>query len=403
MNILRKVLFIVLALVLLTALKHFLDKYSPVSIVFHYNLLTGLQYFLLFGLFTWLLVQAVARITKKRYLKTVYCVIIFLVIMAGAEGYLYYMFRHAEKTDGRFHDLISQYYLTYELNYPKLTYDSILSYTLEKNSVYQHSNIEFSNEIRANSIGLRDDEASLSQPDVICLGDSYTMGWGVDNKKSFPELIEQGTGLKTLNAGMTSYGTARELLLLNRLDTSNLKYLVIQYYYNDGAENAKFLENKRYLPIGTQKTMDFRFTGHELARKYFPFKYSLTLARMYLRDRIYTRRPTPGDRPLNYVSQDANAFLQILSKANINFNKVKVIITDINRYPSYDHHFLDTVQNLVTNGEYADDFIRSLRIIKFPKLNDQRYFFPLDNHLNEAGHALIATNIIAAIKNSPSQ
>ncbi len=401
MNVLRKVLLVVLTLVLLTVLKHFLDKYSPGSIVFHYNLLTCLQYLILSGLLVWIIVQAVSWFTRKKYVKTIYCIIIFLVILGCIEGYLYYSLHHSGKANGRFHKLLTEYYLTYELNYPKLSYDSVLSYTLEENAVYNHTNIEFSNEIRANSMGLRDDEASLSKPEVICLGDSYTMGWGVDSKRSFPETIEQTTGLNVLNAGMTSYGTVIELLLLDRLDTSNVKFLVIQYYYNDGTENTKFLENNNYLPIGTQKTIDNRFAGHELARKYFPFKYSLTLARMYVRKKIAAPAPEESHNT-SYVSADARSFLQILNSSKINFKRVKVLLLDINRYPAYDHHFLDTVQGLLNSGTYRED-LKNLQLIRFPELNNQRYFFPLDNHLNDSGHAVIASKLIPVIQSSPAQ
>ena len=50
------------------------------------------------------------------------------------------------------------------------------------------------------------------------LGDSYAMGWGVEQGESFPEILEAATGLRVLNAGVPSYGTPRELLMLERLD-----------------------------------------------------------------------------------------------------------------------------------------------------------------------------------------
>jgi len=40
--------------------------------------------------------------------------------------------------------------------------------------------VEFTNEVRVNHLGVRDDEASLVAPDVIVIGDSHAMGWGVD-------------------------------------------------------------------------------------------------------------------------------------------------------------------------------------------------------------------------------
>ena len=107
-------------------------------------------------------------------------------------------------------------------------YDKELFYTLKPgNCIFDIA--DSTDEYSINSLGVRDDEESLTKPDVVFLGDSYTMGWGVSNEETYVKLIENKTGLKVLNAGISSYGTAREIGLLERIDTSNLKYLVIQY------------------------------------------------------------------------------------------------------------------------------------------------------------------------------
>ena len=284
MSILRKVIVIVLTLVLLSVVKRLLNRYSPTSIIFHYNFLTCIQYFLLIGVLIWALLQALFHVAWKKKLKAKTFWIVFLGLLVCSEAFFYYLIRHSERAGDRFHSLLTEYYLTYEINFPRLSYDSTLSYTLRKNDVYDHDNIEFSNEIGVNSMGLRDDSASLVKPNVICLGDSYTMGWGVTSDEAFPKLIASKTGLKVLNAGINSYGTVRELLLLNRLDTSNLKYLVIQYCYNDFEENRAFLRNRHYLPVGSQETQDRTFKSYQFARMYFPFKYTLTILRMCVRN-----------------------------------------------------------------------------------------------------------------------
>lgn len=399
MYILKRVFFLVLILVVLTGLKHLLDKYSPASTIFHYNFLTCLQYFLLIGVLLWVVLQGIFYLRTRRRLKAKWFWLIFLGLLTCSEAFFYFKIRNSNDTSRRFHDMLTEYYLLYEINFPKLTYDPELSYTLRKNSVYVHDNIEFSNDIRVNSAGLRDDSASLVKPDVICLGDSYTMGWGVPAEKAFPHLIENKTGLKVLNAGISSYGTARELLLLNRLDTSKLKYLIIQYCYNDQEENESFLKNNRYLPVGSQESRDRIFRSYQFARTYFPFKYTLTILRMYVRNKILawrgensnTRSWTPS---VEYVPSSADAFLRILDKSNVNFNKWKIILIDMNRYPAYDHHFLDTVEARINKAGFSNDLKNSIHIVKFPELNVQRYFYPLDNHLNEAGHELIADKIL---------
>jgi hypothetical protein len=61
-----------------------------------------------------------------------------------------------------------------------------------------------------NTIGVRDNQRSLTQPEIVVAGDSYAMGWGVQQDESFPELIERRTGRRVLNAAVSSYGTVRE-------------------------------------------------------------------------------------------------------------------------------------------------------------------------------------------------
>ncbi|HYF29969.1 MAG TPA: hypothetical protein VD993_02510 [Chitinophagaceae bacterium] len=397
MAILKKVLVIVLTLVLLTGLKHLLDRYNPTSIIFHYNLLTCIQYFLLMGVLLWLVLYLLFRYVFKRSLRASVFWIIFLLLLGGCEGFFYYVLRNSEKTSGRLHALLTEYYLTYEINFPQLSYDSVLSYTLKKNAVYDHDNIEFSNQVHANKQGLRDDNASLVKPSIICLGDSYTMGWGVKKEEAFPELIEHKTGLRVLNAGITSYGTARQLLLLNRLDTANLQYLVIQYCYNDYEENKAFLESGRYLPAGSRQTQERTHASYQLARTYFPFKYTLTLCRMYLRDQLSDRSDTAA-HARSYVQPSASALLEILYKSNCNFRKWKIFIIDTNRYPAYDHYLLESVESLLKKNNFSDDFRKSIHIVKFPELNKQRYFYPLDNHLNREGHEFVANQLLSAMQ-----
>lgn len=69
---------------------------------------------------------------------------------------------------------------------------------LKPDTTLTFQNREFKNIIHTNSKGLRDDDSSLVKPEIICLGDSYTFGWGVDNGISFPDKLEKLTAYKVL-------------------------------------------------------------------------------------------------------------------------------------------------------------------------------------------------------------
>ena len=119
-------------------------------------------------------------------------------------------------------------------------YDPDLFYTLRPGQKV-NSNLEFSNHYQVNSQGTRDDETSLDFPEIIMLGDSHTMGWGVEQNETFSNILEKKTEKKVLNTGIVSYGTAREFLMFKKIKTDSCKTIVWQYCSNDMRENKSFI------------------------------------------------------------------------------------------------------------------------------------------------------------------
>lgn len=121
---------------------------------------------------------------------------------------------------------------------------------------------EYVVEYTANRAGLRDSDDALSRAEIVVLGDSHGMGWGVQGEQSFPKCLQGITGRRVLHASMSSsYGTAREMTLLERLALP-AGTLVIQYSDND------FVENKPYVDHGTLDTLpewQYRAVVREMA------------------------------------------------------------------------------------------------------------------------------------------
>jgi hypothetical protein len=92
---------------------------------------------------------------------------------------------------------------------------------------------EYSIDIAVNSKGLRDREYSYEEPPgarrILCLGDSYTFGYGVQADETFAKLLERSLNAsdstayrwEVLNAGIGSTGTAHQLALY---ETEGYKY-----------------------------------------------------------------------------------------------------------------------------------------------------------------------------------
>ena len=80
--------------------------------------------------------------------------------------------------------------------------------------------------IRINSKGLRDREYEYKKPNeikrIVVLGDSFTWGYGVEDKERYSEILEDDLeDCQVINMGVTGYGTDQELLTFK---TEGVKY-----------------------------------------------------------------------------------------------------------------------------------------------------------------------------------
>jgi lysophospholipase L1-like esterase len=408
MKLLKRIGWIVALMLAVAAIKLIINRISPGSIIFSSNLFTSIQWFLFGGLIFWLLLQGIFRLIRKKDFPFWLSWFIFLLLLIMGEWRVYSMMQHAGKVSKPTHDYLARYYLMFERQLPEVRadcaqFDPGLTYTYKPGSACLQKNPEFTDSIYINSLGLRDDEASLKQPEVICLGDSYTMGSGVQQQQTYPQLMEHKLGMKVLNAAISSYGTARETLLFKKLDTSALKYVIIQYCVNDIEENEVYLRHNYRLPIRKKSGYEQLVNAHKWATTYYPLKRVLTITRMVVRDKIYMLfgLPVPTREvsyDTTYVPAAAKAFLDIAAHSAINFSKVKLLVVDMNRYPVFDHHFTATAKQILDTAQYSSDFKNSIRFVDISALNNPAYYYPLDNHMNPAGHELMAKLLVERLK-----
>lgn len=257
-------------------------------------------------------------------------------------------------------------------------YDPEVTYTLKHpGCVFQ--NAEYKNTISVNRQGLRDTEESLSEPEIIALGDSYTMGWGVDQEKSFPKVLEKLTGRKVLNAGISSYGTAREMMLLKRLDKSKLKFLIVQYSSNDQRENESYLE-EGMLKIQTRESYYQEVSRYKKIHSYYPGKYIRLLLFPPYTPEVYEN------------DNDALNLLKILEKGvkENHLESTKIFVIDLNPRCQNEEQFLDRLRKRVKN-EPSSSWAKNISIINVSQdLDPTKDCYVLDDHPNSKGHLKIA-------------
>lgn len=249
------------------------------------------------------------------------------------------------------------------------------------------TNREFNVVNSYNSLGLRDDEASLDHPSVVVLGDSYTMGWGVAQSEAYPQQLEVLYGEKVLNAGVSSFGTAREMKLLKKINPPHVNTVIIQYHPNDFEENEICIENNFILPIRSEKTYDSITQCIAYRNRYFPFKYLSGIAKGVARSIVF-----PEKKPLPDDTLEARAFLDILVNARLQEIASRIFVFKVDA--------LNTTNGFVNAVDYllaTDPKYQRLRVTTIPMegLFTKEDFFILDTHIRASGHTKVA-NVLNA-------
>lgn len=390
MAVLTKSLIVVLLIVVLAVAKLALDYLSPGSSVYHDLLIFNYQVFLLIWLVMFILIKLVRRKPFKLIRLTLPLAALFLLL----DGLFFALITHPASIPGFCLKTFKDYYTGYHRNVlqyePFSQYDTSFFYSFKPNTSFSFVNVEFSNRYTTNKLSMCDDDSSATRPDIICLGDSYSLGWGVEQHESFPYLLKRATSKKVLNASMSSFGTARELKRLSMLDTSALQYVIIQYCRNDADENQAY--NKfHYLPISSEQLYQQHVETYRWQRRYFPGKYSITILFNYLRTVL--RKAIKGDSKPYYISLDpmasAEQFLKVVNAYAPYFQNKKIILIDLNDFQELSSEFISSVNVLLNTPDFSK--IKSSIIpvdVKNTLLPED--FYILDAHLKASGHRKIA-------------
>ena len=185
-----------------------------------------------------------------------------------------------------------------------------------------------------------------------------------------------------LNAAQSSYGTAREMILLNRLSLDTVRTLILQYHTNDYEENIKFLQNNYKLPIRKKESYDSLKESIRSRQRYYPFKHLYGISKGVSRKFIgaNAKYPTP--------TEEAVAFLDVLKKALPPVEKI--IVFQIAEYEKLNDEFVNAVDSLTQLDAYRNIPVETMRITGV--LNREDYFI-LDDHINAKGHSKLASRI----------
>ncbi len=323
-------------------------------------------------------------------------VIIFLVLLLILEGIFLLLLTNVRLIPSFLLPAFKHYYQSSDRSIIQVSdcgqYDPGLFYTL-KPGTCSFSNREFDVTFHVNSLGLRDDEASLTNPSIIVLGDSYAMGWGVEQEKTFPQLLEKLTGKKVLNAAISSFGTAREVKLFNRLMTDSAKTIILQYHGNDVEENLTYIENNFSLPIRDQQAYADLRSYISQRQQYYPFKHMYSVAKGIGYQMLHAD---------SEVSQAKSALhlMEILNRSAIKKEKVRIILLKVGDDDYQNNAFLKAVNSLTETTEFKN---WNIQTVSLSGIIDEKDYFILDDHINAQGHAKVANKLVDVLKATQSR
>jgi hypothetical protein len=276
-------------------------------------------------------------------------------------------------------------------------YDPYLGYTLKPGQCV-FSDYEFTTPYTINSLGVRDNEEALNSPQVVVLGDSYAMGWGAQQDETFPKIIEAKTGLKVLNASVSSYGTAREMMLLKKVKRDQLKYLIIQYCNNDYEENLSFLKNGNKLVVmSREKYADLVKQNREI-RRYYPGKYLWSAARVISGNFHYLFKvgdyKKVEEKRYQLQKDEAEVFIEVILNSGVDLSGVQLLVFKANSFDPRESRFVDALRRRVSTGHYPRCIKKMIILDAGKVLNEKTDIFFLNGHYNLQGNEKIAAMII---------
>jgi hypothetical protein len=269
-------------------------------------------------------------------------------------------------------------------------YDPEVTYTLAPGSC-TFGNVEFNDTYLINSLGVRDSEAALHAPEIVVLGDSHAMGWGVGQDEHLAAVVRKGTGRKVLNAAVSSYATVRELRMLDRVDTSHLRVLLIQYADNDLVENQTFRESGNTLPITSRDRYDEIVRHYVGQRSYYPGKYVFRLVMKVLR----LEPPEPDRLTMDVVppSEEAAIFLNALTHAGRTpLDDVQIIVFAVNQSTDLSGIFATALAQEIRKPRYPP-FVQRIVALNTARLLKEGDFYVLDDHMNANGHRVVGERL----------
>jgi hypothetical protein len=216
------------------------------------------------------------------------------------------------------------------------------------------------------------------------IGDSHAMGWGVGDKETFSAHLQAKLGRTVHNLAVSSYGTARALIALERAGVlDDVDTIILQYSENDIDENRDFAippregGEERFAIVTGVPTRTLR---DKLPFLFAGFRYALKVPFGAVKE--WWR----GERTLDFAPHHAPLVRRL--EAHPSLAGKRVIVFYLNPFGQRFRNYPSGPDRALAHVQYTDLAL------------EPRYFFPLDGHPTSAGHRAIAERLATVLGKS---
>jgi len=261
---------------------------------------------------------------------------------------------------------------------------------------------EFTIQFTTNSLGFRGPEPEVfPYRPILFLGDSFTLGYGVNDGEEFPELIRKilvrnygKNQVPVINAGLYNNGNGRWVKFLrNEGKRFNPRMIVLQLCGNDFEDNV----NERLFNLTSSGDLVELTVGPpskvRMIKKLIEAIPHLPYSRL-----VGLARQLPGVRDINRNSNLPNSENKMSSKSAAGYKEQLTfrLVTEVLRICEHEGWpvlmiFVPTKKGQPLVG--LETILRrsSIPLIKVPSKNERpNLYYLVDGHWNASGHAFVA-------------
>lgn len=278
------------------------------------------------------------------------------------------------------------------------TVEGPLIYTLTPGAC-RFRNPEFDTRLVIDADGFRNDAAVQGKGPVriAVVGDSHALGWGVEQSQTLASLLAKDPRFTLRSLAMSSYGTAREMMALERF-AADADVVVLQYCDNDYSENMELLTRPAEFISGAAeraKRYEEQIAALRQARERSPLAHAVlqnafgavaaTWRLMLLPPRS---QPSP---PVSTIEYEALAFAKVLRWAQPILAGKTVIVME--NYPKQPRAQFAPVfaKRLAMEG------LAHVSVLDLAGTLVPRDYFHIDEHMRASGHAKVAARVLAEL------